>query len=738
MWMRVLAVCAGWLLAAVLIAAAQSSAPVEELGRDWFSATLEVGYGGYAFPIAEPALARACLSGTGLAWQTAFDHSVIPVRVSILHRRGAAFRGRVEVEAPYAYPLEEDAAGRSATYSAEFTAPPSVPTDVVLAPRICAPSEPGALVKLEVRLYQEGVNQPLFTQEAEVVQLEPAHLYSLHLDAPSRGIASQAINADNHLALAPQEIGEQRLPQIAPELLGSRHYILPQDHRQLTGLPLAATQFAFVLADAQEVAGWSEAEQAALAQYLLGGGHLCLYNATGRWQGLNLGAGAQPAGRGCLLPVAGGAAEAEAAVLGWLEGELTELVLWLGGSANGEELDLPGQLPKLGRLEAIVQAFGPAQEDGEILARRPGFLHLVALYRETSRQDALEPWDYPEFLSVSTDTLLNNSNLRTLARERPDHGFPPLSQFAAAARPALVGIWLIAMLAGLPALLAGFSRRHAWVWLIVGLAGAGAALWLWDSEPPVQEQPVNLTVYDLAQNLPGMAVARELHAVQTGSQGRAGFETAPGVLIRHVAWQPPGTWDWRREDDGARWQGAGGGAYAALSTVAPATEPGLPVALNLSRPAPGRLRIELSTSALEPGEQSFLLTPLGWQVVPGGTTQARYEIIMPEIPFQPGLARLRAVRAFLKSRPEAVSNTWGNIFDRSGDLALAEAAAPGGPLMEPPPPSLVRLGLAGLVQLPTGLRGVNWNEVVLIAPLPSEDGARALAYVRYSAPLGVQ
>ncbi len=730
-----LALLAGWLLAAALAVAAPASAPVGELGRDWFSATLEAGYAGYAFPLAEPALARAVMADSGLAWQTAFDHSTIPVRLAINHRRGTAFRGRVEVAAPFAYPLEEDAAQRGSLTSAEFIAPPSVPTDVVLAPRACPPVAPGTPVKLTVRLYQAGVSQPLFTQEAEVIQLEPAHLYSLSLDAPSQEIVHQRINAENRLGLEPPLAGDKRAPLIAPELLASHHYILPEDHRQLTGLPLAAGQFAFVLADAEAVRTWSEAEQRALAQYLLGGGQLCLYHAAGAWLGLDLSAGAQSAGRGSLLPVAGDLAQAQSAVQHWLEGELTELVLWLGGAAQGATLDLPGPLPRLARLESLLDLYGPAQQDGEVLARRPGYLHPVLFYRETSRQDALEPWDYPEFLSASTETFFNNANLRGFDRLRQGRRFPPLAELAAAARPACGTLWLIAGLAALPALLAGFNRRRAWLFLLPGLAGTGLALHYWQAEPQIREQPLGLAVYDLAANLPGAAVARELQALQLGQRGAARLELTPGALLRHIAWQPPGDWSWHAAADGARWQGAGGGSFAAVSTTAPVAAPDLPVSLALSRGAAGRWRLTLDTSALAPEQRCFLLTPLGWQVIPGGRAQVVCEVELPQMPFAPGLERLRAIRRFLAARTAAAPNSWQTIYDRSSDLALAEAALPGGPFGPPAPAGLEQLGWAGLVQQPAGLRGVNWHEAVLIAPLPGPAPARTARFVRYSLPL---
>src|SRR5262249_10460650 len=135
------------------------------------------------------------------------------------------------------------------------------------------------------------------------------------------------------LELSVARFGPLRLDESVLEL---RNYILATPHEDVTRLPGAARDFSFVCADMQRVAGWSAEDQEGLLAFVLSGGHLCLYNTSAypTWQNITLDKGAANAGRGLLLPVAGGFDAAREAMAGWLTGELTELVLLYGGAAG--------------------------------------------------------------------------------------------------------------------------------------------------------------------------------------------------------------------------------------------------------------------------------------------------------------------------------------------------------------------------------------------------------------------
>ena len=305
-----------------------------QLGIGALQITVDAGYDQFALPVANAALAREWASASGLAWQVAYNSSLVPVRMDIEHRQARALRGRIEVSTEYGYAAEESATAQPVVVTREFLVPPSVPTSLTLLPRVCPPSVSGGTVTLDFRVYLRDLPQPQFEQRLEVVQLEPAHLYSLYLTEPG-SVDRDVINAGNHLGLTSPAGMSGKDTLFPPEMLQSRHYTIACDRRQVTLAPLAARDFAFVIADAGAVRSWPEEEQDGLAAYLIGGGYLCLFNAEGTWHGLDLSRGAMPVGRGNLLPVAGGYTAARREVTGWLEGELAEFVLWCEGRQDG-------------------------------------------------------------------------------------------------------------------------------------------------------------------------------------------------------------------------------------------------------------------------------------------------------------------------------------------------------------------------------------------------------------------
>src|SRR5690606_4379312 len=89
-------------------AAAQQEAAADELiqGAVYFDS--KSGDGGFGLPVAHSALGRQwAFSMDSTGWQMAPNYSTVPVRVSIHNRRPEPFRGRIEVESPYAYSAEE-------------------------------------------------------------------------------------------------------------------------------------------------------------------------------------------------------------------------------------------------------------------------------------------------------------------------------------------------------------------------------------------------------------------------------------------------------------------------------------------------------------------------------------------------------------------------------------------------------------------------------------------------------
>jgi len=724
--------------------AAEPPPPQRQLSLGEIRIEPTAGYAGFAFPVANSELARnwaapADSSAPGpswaakgvLAWQVAYNYSTVPLRVDIEHRFPFAFRGRIEVLTGYGYAREESPHGQITLYSRDVVVPPSVPTTIMLAPRVCPPASPGSPVRLQVRITQLSQSGKQLakssTEPVTVTQLEPAHLYSLYLDGPSGQYALDVINPGNELQLAlPKD------PPLDPGILSTNHYIIPVERQQVTLLPLAARDFAFVIADYAAVSAWPAVEQAALVQFMLGGGHLCLFNAgAAGWQGLKLAGGVQQVGRGWLVPVSGDFTSARQAIKDFLGGELTEFTLWAGGSSRGRALYIAVFSEGLGHSVDLKSIYALQTDLQEPLSHQRGFLHPLWLYREACASGALEPWDYPEFSLSRPDAVQSNSNLSTALTQR-QISLTPLAQLAVAKRRMPPALPLL--LAALPlfSVLAGLGLRPRWLYPVLAVlslvSGAG---WWWFSEP-LKPPDVELTLYDVdARCTP--AVARGLTAAFADRSGARQLPLADAALLRRVSWNPPGMWQVEQTSDIVSWHGQRGGPYIALSHDTPlAPGPQLPVRCTVKRTAGGVLNLDFDTRALPADQQCYLLSPLGWTVLPGGRESLRLELEIPAMPVAPGYERLAAWDALYRARPASVPG-YQPVEVGEGDTALRLACA-----TDSAPASaagkLERLGLAGLLQNPSGLRAMAASQCVLFAPLPAAasgtDSERKAAFVR--------
>lgn len=705
---------------------------------------ISAGYGAYVLPVANSALARDWAARSGLAWQAGFNYSTVPVHVSVEHRQPMARTVRVSVTTPYGYAAEElaqsgqpPAETPQTTVSREVLVPPSVPVRTVLLPRVCPPSQPGATRKLRVTAEVEG-NAPI-THSFEVTQLEPAHLYSLWLDGPPGLSFQEVLNADNHLRLLPP-VQRDGQPAFEPDVLTSRHYILGVDRRDLTLAPLAARDFAFALADLAQVSLWPDAEQQALVTFMLGGGHLCLYGARGSWQGLDLSSAVRPVGRGNLIAVGGGADEARAAIARWLEGELEELTLWLGGSSGGWRAQRLLNAGDLNEQLNLIPLLAARPEELDVISHRPGYLHPVWIYRETCRAGALEPWDYPEFNTAQGDLAASNRNLRALDDEVAGR-LVPLQHSVVEVRGWPAELWLL--LAGLPLMLliGGGIARRPWlpaVLAVVALLGGG---WLWWQAEALKTPPLRLSLVDSELGLDS-AVEREVQAGRTNRDGVLSLPLPADTLLRRLSWSSPGDWQLSADRHGAVWQGRDGGPLVTLSAEAARAVPDPPVTVEVSRRGPSALELIIDTRGLADGE-CYLLTPLGWQVLPGGHESLRLELALPAITLWPGRARLEAWEASLADWLPRAPHLPSVLERRTVELLRYRAARDELPRTgtEAPGPTedLDRLAWLGLLQFPVGLRGGLSGQGVLLAPLGTgaEFGreTETLEYLRLTFPL---
>ena len=711
------------------VLAAFGAEPVPSAGVPLGGLSIEpiAGYNGFALPVANSALGRAWAAKSGLAWQLAYNYSTVPIRIKILHRFPFAFHGLIEVETA-GYARAEAPGGQMAVYSREVLVPPSVPTTIYLAPRVCPQSSPGRTVRLDVRITQLGTSGRLSQQvlPVTVTQLEPAHLYSLLLDGTPGRYDLDVVNAANNLQLEfPADL------RWDPALLESANYTIPVEREMLTQLPLAARDFAFVLADLSAVNSWPAAQQLALAQFVIAGGHLCLFNATaGVWQGLPLGRGAQLVGRGLLLPVAGGYDQARQAVTGFLEGEVTEFVLWTGGSCAGRSISIADATERLTRGLDLSAIYGVDEAESGALSHRPGFLHPVWLYRESCNAAALEPWDYPEFSQQATNAAASNRNL-TSAFYTQQLKLVPMA-YQSQVRPA-APLALSALLLCLPLLIAllGCRLRPRWVIAALTVAALSGGAVLWWRATPAAPAPLQLRLVDADLRCRGAAERVLLASYPTHDQALS-MGLPAGALVRRVAWNPPGPWRVDETDARLSWSGRDSSGFVALAYDSPLAQAGhAPVSMTWQRIGPDSLRMQFDTSRLPTGQHSYLLTPLGWTVLAGGLKAQYVELNLGPMPAVPGYARLAAWDAVYSARP----NIWqgqGPAQVVQGEIALrlnnSAGARTAGPITE-----LERLGYSGLLQQPCGLRGLTRNQCVLFIPLEHKSGAAD--FMRLSFPL---
>ena len=706
-----------------------------ELAPGELRMSITEGYGGYALPVANAALGRNWAAESGLEWQVAYNYSVIPLRLDILHRFPFAFRGRIEITTAHGYAREEDPLGHFAITTREILIPPSVPTSVMLAPRVSPPSQPGSLTHLLVKVYQAEFKVPLKEFEVSVVQLEPAWLYSLYLDGPGREVYLDEVNEDNKMQLAfPDE------PEISELVLESKHYTIGVDRRQVTLLPLAARDFAFVAADLSAVATWPIGEQEALVAFMLGGGRLCLFNTAGATWRLPLAKGPRHVGRGWLIPVAGDFAAAREEMEDWLAGELTEFVLWAGGTSAGRGL---GELLATESLKRQLRGQRASRGDDLIsmlsgdgvLSHQPGFLHPIWIYRETCSLNAVEPWDYPEFTTAGQDLLANKNLLQVLrSTEKSKISLIPLAHLTKPARKFPPELLLLAMLIVGSPMFVYWPWRRRWTAMLLASLAIAASGWLWLSVQPQLAPPVRLVLTD-GDVHSTVSVRRELVAGILSREGLRQLPIPGDAVLRHISWENPGAWRWDtswlwdKERNGSVWRGEGQGQYIALATDSQSQgAPHWPVWVETERVGPERVRISVNTSGLAAEDQCYLLTPLGWRIIRGASGTFTQEISLPEMPLRPGRERLFAW--------EHLYETWNQGFQKT--LVGAEYFALQQIIIRSvhsneTAGALEQLGLLALIQNPTMLRGLLHNQGMLIVPLGSgaeQSGAVTARFLR--------
>jgi len=732
----------------------------DELELGQFQIEVKTGYGGYALPVANSALARQWAANSGLAWQVGMNYSTIPVFVDILHRQPMARNVRVSVTSEYGYAPEElrqssaslaAAAPQSppVVVSREVLVPPSVHVAVALLPRTCPPSRPGNIQHLAVKVEFEG--QPPLFKSPTVIQLEPAHLYSLYLDGPPGSFYLDWVNRDNHLELQ-IPIGTEDDQQSIADRLSSRLYTLAITHSELTLAPLAARDFAFVEASLNQVRSWPEEDQQALLAFALAGGRLCLFDVDGHWQGLNLTSGAVPVGRGYVLPVAGDFAAARHAIVDWLEGELSEFTLWCRGSVGGwqsEVLNHGGDLTEQLDLAAL---FGLADESGAVHSHRPGFMHPLWIYREACFLGALEPWTYPEFTTEDSNIIANNVNLRALSNSSDPAAaggwratsLLPFRLYVGEARQWPVALGWIALILPLVALAGGVRPRLRVVLPLIALAALGGSSAAWWLAQPRQPPPLHALLLDVDQRLP-FAVIRELTAARVSQRGETRLALAAGSFVRRVSWDPAGPWAISDTDKSWRWQGTGRSNTVSLFTETYAASPALPVQVSSRRIDDRSLQVTIDTSGLSAQQECYLLTPLGWIVIPGNQSHYNTYLELPPISEQPGLPRVRAWEERLESWLPAQQRFSSLTQRRNNELLRylsGSAQSAGNPTSNTGESGAVmshasaaQLAWIGLAQNPTGQRGLTHLQGVLFAPLDpatvvAGDTDHSLAFLR--------
>lgn len=691
----------------------------------------------YSFPMGNAALGRDW-AGTGpLQWQLAYGYSVVPVLVLFEHRQPSAQHIRVEVLSAHPYAREElqtymgpdtpeDLSRQLAIFSGEMLVPPSVPTSFVITPRYVPEAQPGTSVHLKVVMYLNHSLRPARSEDLDVVVLDPAHLYFLNLDGPSEPPEEMVINAGNKLDL--KYDGKTKLD---PSILTGMLYGIPISRRVFTGAPLAARDFAFVTADAQQVAAWPEEEQLALESFMLAGGRLCLYNMQQPWRGFD-NAADSPVGRGFLLAVNGPYADALQAMLSWTEGELEEFTLLTGGSVRGDVASSSSGNSLFGNFGLrLEQVYGTDELTGSFPARRPGFLHPIWLNRELSSDNAMEPWDFPEYQLRRPRTsgpLISGMALASgITNTQPAElalldAVVPLRPFPLGLL-SILGCLLAAML-----VLARVRRQQQLPWIIAVML---LILLPWVLLTPLQYRPVRLLLLDrdLRSDSAG---SRRLNVLLSHSNGSSSLQMPVDALIRRVVWSPPGSFYQDRLRSYSEFSGSGEAQSVNLYVdAAVADAPQFPVGIEVQHNA-GRTSLRLDTSRLPDGQFCLLQSPLGYEAIAGGQQSVTLQLNLGSIPVRPGLERIQAIRAMHE----------GGSSQGDPNLSLFDSMLKSlrRSLRAEQPGSLAEICWSGLLRQPTGLLGANQSQLVLVVvdpnPVVNAAGGQEITVQRMCIPLG--
>ncbi|MEZ5337276.1 MAG: hypothetical protein R3F46_03345 [bacterium] len=688
----------------------------------------------YAFPVGNAALGRDWATGRDIKWQLAHNYSVVPVLLEVVNSNPSAQLVRIEVYSTHPYAREElHALGESspqissrqlAVFSQEILVPPGLPSHVVVTPRYIPDLPPLSQVNLLVQTYLG--DRLLDSEQLDVIVLDPAHLYYLHLDGPPGDPEELAINPGNGLQLA----GGRRM-DFDPSVLSTLMYGMSVDRRVFTGAPLAARDFAFACVDAEAARGWPEEEQLALESFMLAGGRLCLYNMQADWRGYAAGIDSN-VGRGYLLAVTGEYFAAQQAMQDWVAGELEEFTILCGGSVRGERLrGNTGDSVFAGYGLELESVYGSDPLTGTLPCRRPGWLHPVWLYRELASDGATEPWDFPEYQlrRPRSSSEIGTGMALDTARDVRNQQQAALLDAAVPPRP---WPWQLAtvLLLGCGALLLLPRQRGRRQWLsalplLLLLGGT------WLSVRPVDFQPVRLRLLDRDLRSP-VAGSRGLSVLLSDSRGRSGLAMPPGTLLRRVDWTPPG----RFRQDGERGQtsfsGTGSAESVNLHVDSSLPEPpAFPLQVEMHEEA-GRTRFVIDSSGLSPGQSCVLQTPLGYQLIRASQQPLSVVVSHAGLPQQPGLERILRIHE-IHSDSSNGNASQAAMFDAMLSSLRRD-------LRRLRPGSLSGICWDGLLRQPNGLLGANQNQAVLMVveelPQPVAGGVQEFTVQRLCLPLG--
>jgi hypothetical protein len=710
---------------------------------------IKSGYAGYALPIANSALARRWTgsrdtnneaqwaSGGGLSYQLAYDYSTVPVAVKIEHRRPEAFSGRIEVLSAHGFHSSEGNGGNFCIASHEFVAPPSVPVEFCLAPRCCPPSAPGQPLRLLVRLFQRGISKPIREFEQRVIQLEPAHLYSIALDAPDDLVIEQFLNESNRL-----DYKIELQDELDSTIYSSRHYIFSCERSSLCGQPLAARQFAFVFVSFPEVQKWSVRDQQSLLAYVMGGGRLFVYGAAPKsnLQSVDL----RPLcrlGRGILLSSPDTLDAAAKVAASWLEGELAEFVLHAGGRVGGRRLNDQTLNTYLRTNINIDLPYGiPVMEPGLTvvpLSHRSGYLHPLWLKRSASDLAALEPWDYPEFTQQASSLPDLNANLKLAALNARTDRFPRNLQGQLAGDRSLPYGYLI--LLSLACILCGglLLRDRSGSFVFISLTAASVLLTgggrVILTAQPTGTQQLRLNLIDCDVDCP-VSVSRTV--VSCDEHGESiSLELTPSSLVRRIdsdaspAWHQqsfgPNTAPDGKHDDVLLIQS--GASRLAVRSDAVHNHAPNNVTMRSRRRSPSDIELEITCPGLPNGQLMVLQSSLGWQALRSSQTAQWVNLRLPSLQTEPGLEHQLDLQRLVSRR--------GFRFGSSRNPQSAEAVSllvqllNGGWTDELTTGSeradLLRLGWIGILQDPLLGRGLPVGQAVLFYALPAEEGSKS-------------